>query len=161
MKSSLHSDLKLEDSINSIGSRISDKARKGSMNYELSTLFKTVPNSTGLSLETLLKKNLSDRSEVGGSQSVSADDMLSEISEKLSYTGDHGSHPSLSYIHSDGFRSDLANLKEVLLSIAKDSDFIVSFWLAEGHPFYPVFWDFGFMIESHGHSFIYLGSSSD
>lgn len=41
------------------------------------------------------------------------------------------------------------------------ADTIMSFWLKEGHPFYPVFWDFAFLIEKNNDAIVFIGSSSD
>jgi hypothetical protein len=41
------------------------------------------------------------------------------------------------------------------------SDSIYYLWFAAGHPYYPVFWDFAFLIERQRDSFLFIGSSSD
>jgi hypothetical protein len=38
---------------------------------------------------------------------------------------------------------------------------IVSFWLKDGHPFYPVFWDFACVKIAPGTAEVFIGSSSD
>jgi hypothetical protein len=38
---------------------------------------------------------------------------------------------------------------------------VVAFRLKEGHPFYPVFWDFAFLIEIDQESILLMASSSD
>jgi hypothetical protein len=36
-----------------------------------------------------------------------------------------------------------------------------SFWLEEGHPFYPVQWDFAYVLAGHNGAEVFIGSSSD
>ena len=38
---------------------------------------------------------------------------------------------------------------------------IERFWLKEGHPAYPVFWDFAFVIAGPHETKVFIGSSSD
>jgi hypothetical protein len=38
---------------------------------------------------------------------------------------------------------------------------LAHFWLQEGHPAYPVFWDFAFVVAGPEGGLVFLGSSSD
>jgi hypothetical protein len=38
---------------------------------------------------------------------------------------------------------------------------VQSFWLKKGHPDYPVFWDFAFVIAGSSAAEVFIGSSSD
>jgi hypothetical protein len=51
----------------------------------------------------------------------------------------------------------LAQLNDFLRGVCR----LTSFWLKEGHPFYPVFWDFAYVIEKDGDAFVFIGASSD
>ena len=89
-------------------------------------------------------------------------DVIDELKDALQYRGDYGSHPSLDYLDSTESRIDFDQLICRIQRVLDESfDNIQSFWLKEGHPFYPVFWDFAFLIRTCDESILFIGSSSD
>ena len=62
---------------------------------------------------------------------------------------------------SKDFDSDAENLFRDLKELFVDHSKVVSFLLDSGHPFYPVFWDFAFLIRKSESSYVFIGSSSD
>ncbi|MFN8446082.1 MAG: hypothetical protein U0175_35150 [Caldilineaceae bacterium] len=99
--------------------------------------------------------------KIGGSSIVSPDEMLSEVVSAISYQGDRGSHPNLDYLASSEFNSVKELIVHAVRRIVASAAQVMSFWIKEGHPFYPVFWDFAFLIECNSHAFVLIGSSSD
>jgi hypothetical protein len=48
-----------------------------------------------------------------------------------------------------------------LEQFAAPSTAIWSFWLKDGHPHYPVQWDFAYVLAGPGGAEVFIGSSSD
>ncbi len=90
-----------------------------------------------------------------------SEDVQADLREALQYRGEIGSHPNADYLEDASFASDcqliLADLEELLV----DVDGLHSFWLQEGHPFYPVFWDFAYLLSAGRYGTVFIGSSSD
>ena len=98
---------------------------------------------------------------VGASRTAQASEVLASLEEGLVYEGDEGSHPDRKYWASEQFAQDRRNAMAQVSSLLDSANQITSFWLKDGHPFYPVFWDFAFAIEKTNDVFIFIGSSSD
>ena len=156
-KSSPNKECKVNSSLSSLSNKLFSKSK----NYQISFSFIKVADGAGSSLDKILTQALDTTIEVGGSMSISTKLFYEEISDKISHQGDHGAHPNLPYIKSGDFTEDLSSLLSILSEITESADLLLSFWLMEGHPFYPVFWDFGYLIESEGDSYIFIGSCSD
>ena len=161
MKQFHQSSSNIEAEINASLGQISKKLFTDSMNYQTSFRFLKITGGAGRSLQSILDQSLEDTVEIGGSESISNELFHEDCRDKISYQGDHGSHPNLIYIQSKGFSESLTSLLLALQQITDTSDLLLSFWLLEGNPFYPVFWEFSYLIESKGDSYIFIGSSSD
>ena len=96
-------------------------------------------------------------------RTTSADrgEVISRIKEGLEYTGDDGAHPSYAFLSSDQFRKGEEEVLRFFESFLSDAGSVFSFHLTKGHPFYPVFWDYAFLIEKGSDAFVLIGSSSD
>ena len=140
---------------------ISKKQFAGSLNYETAFTFIKCPNAAGQSLDSVVQKALGDKASIGGSNQISSDQLVSDFYDKVSHPGDHGSHPNMNYMEGSSFKDDLSSASVYLKTFLDDASLIISFRIKDGHPFYPVFWDFSFMIESGDDSYLFIGSSSD
>ncbi len=141
---------------------ISRKLYRSSLNYSADFRFFVSKEANGEPLETVVRTLLGDNAEIGNARAVTKRDVIDEFKDALGYRGDHGSHPSLDYLDSPESRVDFDNVICKIQRVLDDSfDDIQSFWLKEGHPFYPVFWDFAFLIRTGGESMLFIGSSSD
>ena len=83
------------------------------------------------------------------------------MKECFEFNGDEGSYPNHKYLTSEKFKNDLGQLLEQIGEFFSDNSGISKFWLKQGHPFYPVYWDFAFLIRKSDSYFILIGSSSD
>ena len=90
-----------------------------------------------------------------------ADEVIGELKRGLEYAGDDGAHPSKDYLGSDSFRREKQETVALLQGLLSISQKITAISLSSGHPFYPVFWELGYIIESGKDAFILIGSSSD
>ncbi len=117
------------------------------------------PGDCDLSLEDALQKMISRDCKVSGVVASSPKEARNEIIEMILYEGGTGSGP----IELESKKPEIRSLMEsVLTKINFDSaEMITEFGFYEGHPSYPVFWDFAFDIHSQGNRWILVGSSSD
>jgi len=98
---------------------------------------------------------------VGGIAAVSQDEVLNEISTCLAYKGDESSGPIPKKLASAQFQILKSKVLDETRTLCKEANLIFIFWLKEGHPAYPVWWDFAFLFQGETHSHILIGSSSD
>ena len=97
---------------------------------------------------------------IGGSQPSNVGKLISDISSAIAHVGDSGYGPIPERIESDKFQHLLRDTIHECKVLCADSR-IERFWLKEGHPAYPVFWDFAFAIRHEYGCEILIGSSSD
>lgn len=100
-------------------------------------------------------------SEIGGIHPISVRELLDEVDQSLRYAGDTGSGPKPAAINSSKFEELLAAVLSHLEEAASGATEIICFWLKSGHPDYPVFWDFAFVIVGTRGAEVFIGSSSD
>jgi len=98
---------------------------------------------------------------IGGISSVDGPEVVSEVESALRYVGDRSSGPKPSALRSRRYKALVpAVLAELEQSIA-GAKVVARFWLRQGHPAYPVFWDFAFVIAGPAGGLVFIGSSSD
>jgi hypothetical protein len=90
-----------------------------------------------------------------------AHEMTIEIDECLRFRGDEGSGPDLLALDSIEFKEAVARMVTALEREADRATEISRFWLIEGHPDYPVFWDYGYVLMQGRRAVVLLGCSSD
>jgi hypothetical protein len=94
-------------------------------------------------------------------QAVTLDEALAEIRSSLSYPGDSGAGPDPETLRSERFTRLLSDLLAEIEAVSRQATRIEQFWLEEGHPAYPVFWDFAFLFTGMSEAVALIGSSSD
>ena len=147
--------------LNTTLERISRGLLMGGMNYSPSFMIVECKGMAGQSLQEVLDLAIGGAAVVGGSQSASKADVLSVVRASLDYRGDDGVHPSRDYLASIEFNRDADLVMIQVGTLVDGADTIISFRIKEGYPFYPVFWDFAFLIEKNKDAVIFIGSSSD
>ena len=158
----MYSKNRIHSEINDSLAAISKKLFRTSLNYCADFKLFVSKETAGEPLESVVKTILGEHAEIGIAQPTTKNDVIDELKDALQYRGDHGSHPSLDYLDSTESRIDFDQLICRIQRLLDDSfDDIQSFWLKEGHPFYPVFWDFAFLIRTCDESILFIGSSSD
>ena len=117
------------------------------------------PADPELSLTDTLKSLISKDCEISGVAPSTPEEAISEIMEMVLYKGDTGSGPLVL----ESKKTEISELiGKVFSSVGiEDADMIVEFGFKNGHPAYPVFWDFAYDIHSKGQRWIFVGSSSD
>jgi hypothetical protein len=91
---------------------------------------------------------------------TSGAEMLATVEQCLRHAGDGGSHPDRAFLRSVRFKELLAGLRAYLEAAIADAS-VWMFSLFRGHPFYPVMWDFAYLIVRSDGAEVFIGSSSD
>ena len=117
------------------------------------------PLDPDLSLEKVLKSNVSENAQLSGIVPSSPEGAKTEIMAQVLYEGDESAGP----IKLNEKREEIISLLNYVFSRINidEANFVAEFGFRKGHPAYPVFWDFAYDIHSNGKRWIFIGSSSD
>jgi hypothetical protein len=128
------------------------------INYEVS-FFLYGPEDSDLSLIEVLKRQVSGKCELTGVVQSCAKEAIDDISEKVLYEGSTGSGP----LKIESKKKELTSLLNEFFNFIsfEEAEIVCEFGLRQGHPAYPVFWDFAYDIHSQNRRWILIGSSSD
>ncbi len=99
--------------------------------------------------------------EVGEIKKSDMSELLKIAQECFEFSGDEGAHPNKEYLFSEEFKLETGQVLEQIKFLFSDSSEIFTFYLKNGHPFYPVFWDYAFLVRKKQNDFVFIGSSSD
>jgi hypothetical protein len=111
--------------------------------------------------EWYIGQALGSAAVIGGIAPVTGPEIIAEVGQSLRYAGDAGCGPKAGSLRSRRFKALVpAVLAELENTIAK-ATLLARFWLRDGHPAYPVFWDFAFVIAGPADGMVFIGSSSD
>ena len=117
------------------------------------------PADPELGLTDTLKSLISKDCELSGVVPSTPEEAISEIMDMVLYKGDAGSGP----LELESKKAEISELMGKVFSRigVEDAEMVVEFGFKNGHPSYPVFWDFAYDIHSKGQRWILVGSSSD
>jgi len=147
------------DFLNKALSKMTEKLNTYSLNYVADVVIYPVSESAAGSVGDIVK-SVFGSAVLGGTSESNTHELREELLSGLSYAGDSGAHANRKYVGSSEHEQDLENIRNKLKPMLANCLSVTSFWLKEGHPFYPVFWDFAFLVEG-ANKFIIIGSSSD
>lgn len=110
-------------------------------------------------LEQSLRERVSKDARINNISQSSPEETKAAILADILYEGDEAAGP----LGLDDKREEVISLmNEVFSQIDIDqANLIRRFEFREGHPAYPVFWDFAYDIHSNSKRWILVGSSSD
>ncbi len=150
------------EKINFLLSQMCTELNENSWNYSVSIDIFSAAGMAGQSIEKIVSEALSKEIILGKTHSISHNEILNEIASSLEYNnGGTATHPNLEFIGSSEFLSlkqEILNHLQILLSSSEQT---IKFFLKEVHPFYPVFWDYAFVIENKSDAYVLIGSASD
>jgi hypothetical protein len=130
-------------------------------NYQVFLRVYGVPFAPGEPAEWYIAEVLGPSAVVGGVVPATGHEVLAEVEQSLRYAGDEGSSPDPSVLSSERFNALVVALLCELERAIAGAALLARFWLRDGHPAYPVFWDFAFVIAAPAGAFVFMGSSSD
>jgi hypothetical protein len=150
------------EKINSLLAKMWSELNDNSSNYTATIEIFSAVGMAGESIEKIVSKALDKAIILGRTHSISPNEILNEIASSLEYNkGGTATHPNLKFIASNKFlllKQEILNHLQTLLSSSEQT---IQFWLKEGYPFYPVFWDYAFVIENKSDAYVLIGSASD
>lgn len=133
-------------------------------NYGIDLLDTTIEFDENFSLRDTICQALGQTSiDIINQKIFTKQQLIQEIVEKLSYTGDDTSGPILDTNKKKNVQDLIGKYCSDLDAWIDENDFVLSFFIEDGHPFYPVFWEYAFYIESEKRKLcrILIGCSSD
>jgi hypothetical protein len=130
-------------------------------NYTVFLRFVEVPLPKPVGNETILRMVLGAEAMLGGIQKVEKTSVWPSMKEALLYAGDKGTGPAEATLASARMLALMVLLENEVRSLVDAACTTESFWLQSGHPGYPVFWDFAFLLSGKNNASILMGSGSD
>lgn len=130
-------------------------------NYQVFLRSYNVFHPPDANCQEILCLALSNEALQGDTCQVTIDKAVASISGCLEYSGDEHHGPKFARLQSSKFDKLRVELVELVRQQCRSSISVTGFWLAEGHPAYPVYWDFAFLFRGNETSTILIGSSSD
>lgn len=113
------------------------------------------------SAAALIEKALGSAATVSGIEDIQSEAVWPPVQNALLYAGDHAAGPSDAAIKSGKLAALIGALKDQIDELVNAATKIECFWLKDGHPDYPVYWDFALLFRQDGSATIFMGSSSD
>jgi hypothetical protein len=115
----------------------------------------------GDSAERIVQKVLGPEALVDSAGEVTTAEMLAEVRDSLSYVGEHAGGPDADVLRSELFADLLSRLAAELEESARHASRIEQLGFKRGHPAYPVYWEFAFLLIEPARATLLIGSSSD
>lgn len=116
-------------------------------------------NATGI--DSVVTGLLGHEVVLNGERDVNVTEVVETLGQSLSYVGDAGAGPGPSVLRSTDFTRLLQCIRDSVVQLSQTVYGIKSFEFAEGHPAYPVFWDFAYLFLGNDEHVLLVGSSSD
>ena len=101
------------------------------------------------------------RALIGSMSASNLCSVLNKFDRDVQYRGDSSAGPEPGTFDSPEFKRLHKTIRMELQTTGRSAVDIHEFYLREGHPAYPVFWDYAFLFRFGDHSRIWIGSSSD
>jgi hypothetical protein len=131
------------------------------LNYQVHFSLYRVPFDPAAPAEWYITQALGPDVVIGGVKADSKAEAIVEVEQSLCYSGDESSGPKQSVLQSKRFNELVTSVLAELDHAIGESTLFAQFWLRQGHPHYPVFWDFAFVIAGPSGGLVFIGSSSD
>jgi hypothetical protein len=140
---------------------MADLLNSDGINYSVSLrVYSGLPESTD-DINSIVNRLIGHEAVLDGVRDVGVTEVLETLLQSLGYVGDEGAGPGPNVIRSADFSRLLGNIRDNVLELSQTVYGIKSFEFAEGHPDYPVFWDFAYLFLGNNQHVLLVGSSSD
>lgn len=140
---------------------IADILNADSWNYTVFLQWYEVPLTCSTQASAIVKMALKTEATLGGIEEIQSASVWPKVESGLLYSGDKGAGPSEASVKSEKFCTLVGALQKQVSELADAATKCESFWLENGHPAYPAFWDFAFLFRRSASASILIGSSSD
>ena len=148
----------LAEQLDNVAARLN---RGRAVNYCADFALRDAPGAGDRTFDEILPTAIGAPVAIASSAAVSPAEACSEVQRALEYRGDSGSHPNLEFLDSVDGRREIQSVVHAATELFMNADRIASIELSEGHPFYPVFWNFVFVIVRLPDAIVFVGSASD
>ncbi len=112
-------------------------------------------------VEDLVEALVGQRVAINDVRDCSLAEVTEELRDCLGYVGDDGAGPGPDTLASPEFSSLLQGIIDDVAQVIEHSNVVKSFRFLNGHPAYPVFWEFAFLFLRKDNHLLLVGSSSD
>jgi hypothetical protein len=133
----------------------------GAWNYTVFLRFYEAALPKQSTKEAVIKTLLGTEATLRSIDEVEKSSVWPVIESSLLYAGTDGAGPAESTIKSAEFSELMMLLGNEVWNLADEAVTIDSVELQDGHPAYPVFWDFAFLFSGEATTSLLIGSSSD
>ncbi len=130
-------------------------------NYEVFLRVYRVAFVLGTRTADYVGQTLGPTAVLGGETRVERVALVAEVEAALRYKGDYASGPRPAVLRLQRYKELVAAVLTKLECITERATSVTAFSLREGHPAYPVFWDFAYVIAGPAETLVFIGSSSD
>lgn len=112
-------------------------------------------------INSIVNRLIGSKVVLNNLRDASVTEVVETLRQSLGYVGDHGAGPCPSALKSRDFSRLLDSICYSVVQLRPRVCGIKSFEFAEGHPHYPVFWDFAYLFYGNDEHVLLVGSSSD
>lgn len=130
-------------------------------NYTVFLRYFEVPLQKPTRKDIIIKTALGADATLGGIQEVEKTSVWPNLKDALLYVGDSGAGPAAATMQSERLLALMGVLEDEVRNLVDAASTTELFWLQGGHPAYPVFWEFAYLISREAGASILIGSSSD
>ncbi|MCA9217596.1 MAG: hypothetical protein KDB27_31220 [Planctomycetales bacterium] len=130
-------------------------------NYQVFLRSYSAKHAHDADVEAIVMAALGEEATVDEIHTESTEKTVATIKSRLEYRGDESSGPLPKRIDSPKF----CFLRDAVLNHVRElcwsSVSVTGLCIGDGHPAYPVFWDFAYLFRGGESSTVFIGSSSD
>ena len=130
-------------------------------NYTVFLRFYETSPTKDASKEAIVKTLLASQNVLCSLERVEKSSVWPVIESCLLYAGTDGEGPAASTIKSAKMAALMLDFEHRVRRLSDSADTIDAVDLQDGHPAYPVFWDFAFLFSGEETASLLIGSSSD
>jgi hypothetical protein len=130
-------------------------------NYSVFLASYEVPSMRPSLTADLIKAALGKEATLYSIEDIQSASVWPVVEEALLYAGELSAGPSTTALASEKLASLMDALKRQVDELIRTATKIEIFSLEEGHPAYPVFWDFALLFRTETSATVFIGSSSD
>jgi hypothetical protein len=147
--------------IASLLSSIAVQLNEGGLNYTVFLDAKVQPRGEARDPREYVRSAFGAGVVVDAIETTTGAVVVEAVESSLTFAGSQGMGPSQRTLDSKEFHLLVNQLTDELRKVIDTAQYVLEFRIGEGHPAYPVFWDFGFLFMLPDQVFILIGSSSD
>ncbi|MUZ72023.1 hypothetical protein GOZ90_04930 [Agrobacterium vitis] len=141
--------------------QITDVLNDGALNYNVFLRLFEMPLDDLLEKQLIIKALLGPKATLDDIKKIDKALAWPILKDHLFFRGDEASGPDALVLKSQHLVALVDELESQVRDLIDATQTIDLFQLQDGHPAYPVFWDFAFLFLSASNASILIGSSSD